>query len=118
MRSSPKLAISLATLALGAGLTVSSASAGGKAQTFTGQVGDAACGAKHVMMPGDDAGCTRACVRRGSKYALVVGDKVYTLDTNDKSALEVLDKLAGQRAKVMGQAEGNTISVNSVAPGQ
>ncbi|MBZ5599969.1 MAG: hypothetical protein LAN83_16775 [Acidobacteriia bacterium] len=119
MRSGlPRLALSLAILVIGAGLTVSSASAGGKAQTFTGQVSDAACGAKHTMMPGDDAGCTRACVRHGSKYALVVGDKVYILDTTDKAALEELDKLAGQRAKVTGHAEGDTISVSSVAPGE
>lgn len=70
------------------------------------------------MMPGDDAACTRACVRRGSKYALVVGDKVYVLDTQDKAALDALDKLAGQKAKVTGQPQGDTIAVSSVAPGE
>ncbi|HVO81194.1 MAG TPA: hypothetical protein VMT28_10710 [Terriglobales bacterium] len=105
----------LATLVLGAGLTVSSAVAGGKNQTFSGQVSDAACGANHTMMPGDAAACTRACVQRGSKYALVVGDKVYTLDANDRAALAELDKLAGQQATVMGVADGTTITVSSVA---
>lgn len=112
----PKLGISLTALILG--LTVSSLVAASKAQTFTGQVSDAACGAKHAMMPGDDAACTRACVRRGSKYALVVGDKVYVLDTQDKAALDALDKLAGQKAKVTGQPQGDTIAVSSVAPGE
>jgi hypothetical protein len=112
----PGLGISLMTLILGAGLTVSSAQAGSKAQTFTGQVSDAACGAKHAMMPGDDADCTRACVRKGSKYALVVGDKVYVLDTQDRAALDALDKLAGQKAKVTGEPQGDTIAVSSVAP--
>ncbi len=112
-----KTAFSLATLLLAAGLTVSSAFAGSKAETFTGQISDSMCGAKH-MMPGDAAGCTRACVGKGSKYALVVGDKVYTLESKDKAALEQLDKLAGQPATVSGKATGDTIEVTSVARGK
>jgi len=84
-----------------------------KAQTFTGTVSDAMCGAKH-MMEGDPVSCLRACVQKGSKYALVVGDKVYTLNTKDKSASDALDKLAGQQAKVKGEANGDTIEVDSV----
>ena len=60
----------LATLLMMAGLTVSSAFAAGK--TFTGTVSDAMCGAKHAM-PGAAAECTRGCISKGSKYALVVG---------------------------------------------
>lgn len=85
--------------------------AGGK--TFTGTVSDSMCGAKHAM-PGDDAACTRACVGKGSKYALVVGDKVYTLDTSDKAALATLDKQAGAKATVTGTEKDNTITVASV----
>ena len=55
----------------------------GKAETITGEVSDAMCGAKH-MMEGSAAECTRACVCKGSKYALVSGDKVYTLDTTTR----------------------------------
>jgi hypothetical protein len=83
-------------------------------QTMTGVVSDSMCGAKH-MMQGGDAACTRACVSKGSKYALVVGDKVYTLETSDKAALAELDKLAGQKAKVSGTVSGETIEVSSVA---
>ncbi|MGA8153963.1 MAG: hypothetical protein WB952_23635 [Terriglobales bacterium] len=86
-----------------------------KAQTFTGIVSDAMCGAKH-MMEGDPVACLRACVEKGSKYALVVGDKVYTLDTKDKASTDALYKLAGQKAKVSGEAGGDTIEVSSVAP--
>ena len=53
--------------------------------------------------------CTRACIRKGSKYALVVGDKVYTLDTSDKTALDQLDKLADKQAKVTGEADGDPV---------
>jgi len=85
-----------------------------KAETFTGTVSDAMCGAKH-MMEGDAAACLRACVQKGSKYALVVGDKVYTLDTKDKATLDKLDKLGTAKATVKGEANGDTIEVSSVA---
>ena len=95
-------------------LTVMPALAGGKSQTLTGEVSDAMCGAKH-QMPGDAAGCTRACIKHGSKYALVVGDKVYTLETSDKATLDKLYDLAGAPAKVTGDVEGDSIAVKSVA---
>jgi hypothetical protein len=85
-----------------------------KAESFTGVVSDAMCGKKH-MMEGDPAACLRACVQKGSKYALVVGDKVYTLDTDDKSTLATLDKLANKNATVKGQANGDEIQVSSVS---
>src|SRR6266571_2126894 len=77
----------------------------GKAQTFTGEVSDSMCGAKH-MMAGKSAECARACVGKGSSYALVVGDKVYSLQTQDKAAQDELSKLAGEKAKVTGTADG------------
>ena len=85
-----------------------------KAQSYTGIVSDAMCGKKH-MMEGDPAACLRACVQKGSKYALVVGDTVYTLDTDDKTALATLDKLANQKATVKGEANGDEITVKSVS---
>jgi hypothetical protein len=66
-------------------------------------------------MDGTAADCARACVSKGSKYALVVKDKLYTLDTSDKDTLAQLDKLAGGQAKVSGTAEGDTIAVTAVA---
>lgn len=97
-------------LLVAAGLSVSAFAA--KAETFTGTVSDSMCGAKHM---GDAATCTRACVGKGSKYALVVGDKVYTLETTDKAALDTLDKQAGAKATVTGTAKDSTIEVSKVA---
>jgi hypothetical protein len=85
-----------------------------KTQTLTGKVSDAMCGAKH-MMSGDAAECTRACVKNGSKYALVVGDKVYTLDAKDKASLDKLNELADKSAKVQGTVNGDTVEVSSVS---
>ena len=82
-------------------------------QTFTGEVGDAMCGKQH--MGGSAAECTRACVSKGSKFALVVGDKVYILNTDDKAALATLDRQAGKNATVTGTLDGDNITVSSVA---
>ena len=112
-----KLGVSVVILLLLTGLVAAPAFGAGKAQTFNGQVSDAMCGAKHEM-EGSAAQCTRACVQHGSKYALIVGDKVYSLDGADKQALEQLDKLAGEKASVTGTADGSTIQVASVTPGK
>jgi len=100
------MAFGLSTLALAA-----------KGSTFTGTVSDSMCGAKHAM-PGDAAECTRGCVSKGSKYALVVGDKVYTLETSDKTALDTLNKQAGAKVTVSGTEKDNTIMVSSVKAAQ
>ena len=108
------LGYALLLLIFGAALAVSPAFAAAKGKTFTGTVSDAMCGAKHAM-GGDAASCTRECVGKGSKYALVVGDKVYTLDAADKAALATLDQQAGKNATVTGVLDGTTIAVTSVA---
>ena len=84
-----------------------------KPQTFTGKVSDTMCGAHHMMAGASDADCTRACIKQGSKYALVVGDKVYTLQGGNPATL---DKLAGQNATVTGTLKEKTITVASVTP--
>ena len=85
-----------------------------KSDSVTGTVTDAMCGAKH-MMEGDAVACLRACVAKGSNYALIVGDKVYTLNTKDKALQDKLDKLANAKATVKGATSGDTIDVTSVA---
>jgi hypothetical protein len=79
-------------------------------QTLTGEVGDAMCGTKH--MEGTPAECTRTCVSHGSKYALVVGDKIYALNTSDKTVLALLDQQAGKKATVTGTINGTEIDVS------
>jgi len=79
-----------------------------KKQSWSGVVTDSMCGAKHMMANAAD--CTRACVKQGSSYALLVGDTVYTLKGHEAE----VDKLAGQKATVTGTAEGTTIQVASV----
>lgn len=96
--------MALAAFAFGATLNAAN-------MTLTGEVSDAMCGAKHPIA--DAAACTKACVGKGSDYALVVKDKVYTLKTGDKEKTE-LDKLAGKMATITGDVSGTTMTVASV----
>ena len=57
------------------------------------------------------AQCTLACVKHGSDFALVSGDKVYTLK-GDKSQF---DKFAGQNVTVKGKVDGKTLTVDTIA---
>ncbi len=86
---------------------------GAGTQTFTGKVSDAMCGAKHNEKI-DPAACVRECVSKGANYSLVVGDKVYTLETSNQANLDALNKLAWSEARVTGTAKGDTIEVKSV----
>jgi hypothetical protein len=99
-------------VAIVAVMTLGAAAASAKTTTVTGTVGDVMCGTKH-MMASDEAGCTRECVKKGSDYALVVKDKVYTLKANDAAKTD-LDKLAGKKATIVGDLRGATIQVTSV----
>ena len=99
-----------------AGVLAITAAFAAKPQLFVGTVGDAVCGAKHTM-DGDDIYCLRTCIQRGSKYDLLVGDKVYVLNLKDQSSADALEKLASQQAKaqVKGAESSGVIDVDSVA---
>ncbi len=95
-------------------LSLSAALAAAESVTYTGKVGDASCKRLHVMASGD-ADCTKMCVQKGVKYALIVNDeKVYKLDSDDKKTLKDLNKLAGKQAVITGDLSGDVIQVSSV----
>src|SRR5213592_708017 len=78
-------------------------------QTWTGQISDSACGAKHEeaaegqgKMP--DRDCTVACVRGGSKYVLVSDGKVLQIANQDNKDLAAH---AGHTVKMMGEMKNN-----------
>ncbi len=99
---------------MGGALFAGTLLAQGKPTTLTGTVTDAMCGAKHTMMKDTpDKKCTLECVKMGSKYGLIVGDKVYDLDGKEGD----LEKFAGAKAKVSGTLDGNTVKVKSVTAG-
>ena len=88
----------------------------GAQQTWTGKIGDSACGAKHeeavenegVMA---DRDCTQACVRGGSKYILVVDGTVLKIANQDNKALATH---AGHAVKVTGEMKGDSITVSTI----
>jgi hypothetical protein len=115
-------AIGIATLIAGAALAFAAgpqahaekyqASA---AQTFSGVITDSICGAKHdTSMNQSAARCTKVCLARGGKYALVNGDKLYVLE----GGTEYLDRSAGERVTVTGDLVGDTIKVTAVSGGR
>lgn len=110
MRSGERLMVA-AVLAFSASLFVANPVLAAGKQTLTGEVGDAMCGKKH--MEGTPAECTHTCVSHGSKYALVVGEKIYALETTDKAVLALLEKQAGKNATVTGTVNGASIEVNA-----
>jgi hypothetical protein len=65
----------------------------------------------------DAAACTAACVKGGSDYALVAGNKVYTLKTTDAKVKAELAGLAAKTADVTGNVDGNIVTVTAVKMG-
>ncbi len=72
------------------------------------------CAKTHMMKRESAAQCTRECVKSGSDYALVVGDKVYTLK-GDKTAI---DKFAGVNVIVKAKLSGSTLTTESIKVAQ
>jgi len=104
-----------AILALAATALVGMVSVGqtsGEQKSLTGVVSDAMCGAVHMMKDKPAAECLRYCVKQGTKYALVVGKSVYTLEGHETE----LDKYAAQTVTVKGTLKGETLRVESVLP--
>jgi hypothetical protein len=80
--------------------------------TYEGVITDTHCGAKHAPGIGQSAAdCTRQCVHAGERFVLIDGDSAYVLE-GDMMALK---KMAGQRVRVTGKLNGNTIAVTHVA---
>jgi hypothetical protein len=104
--------LTIAAVALTCGMAISTRAASAT-KSLTGVVTDAECGKTHNMMKGmSDAACTRMCVKAGSAYALIVGDKVYTLRGHSAE----LNKYAAQKVTVQGAMKGKDFVVESVKP--
>jgi hypothetical protein len=119
--ATPALAVALGCAILFASAVLGIAIVGGEPvmagtvtrgeRSFAGLITDDHCGARHEMDSGmNPSECTRMCVRNGSKYILIRGDKRYVLAGSESK----LDELAGQRANIAGTLTGNTIKVGSV----
>ena len=79
--------------------------------TFSGVITDAQCGPRHTDSGQSASECARTCVRNGSRYIMVDGDRNYELAGNSSQ----LSQLAGQRVTLTGIFNGNTIKVDSAS---
>jgi len=84
----------------------------GEQKMLAGVVSDAMCGSTHMMKDKPAAECLRYCVKQGTKYALVVGKSVYTLEGHEAE----LDKYAAQKVTVEATLKGESVTVESVRP--
>ena len=123
MRSKPLMlfgSLMLGTVALVAQVSL--------AITVTGTISDTMCAAHHMMKNTSAAECTRVCVKKiagtkNSGYALVVGNKLYTLKGN-AAQLTQLNKYAGQNVTIQGKVPvaskgeitGSIIFISSISP--
>jgi hypothetical protein len=98
------------TLSLAAALSIGAMGLLGADQSWTGVISDSMCGASHGSTPAKQ--CTLGCVKKGAKYVVVVGDKVYSISNQDNPGLA---KYAGDNVKVTGSIDGDTITVKKIA---
>jgi hypothetical protein len=83
-------------------------------QHFEGIVTCSRCGAKHSpALQRPATVCVKVCVHGGAAFALVNADSTYVLDGDS----ETLKRFAGLRARVVGDLNGATIKVKSIAAG-
>ena len=96
-------------LFLAAGMSIAAPKNAGKGKTFVGDISDKMCGAKHGM-GGSAQDCTLKCVEGGSKFVLSTPKgKIYDLSDQDKPK-----EFAGQKVKVTGTLDGDSIQVTTI----
>lgn len=102
---------SLLTLLLVSALALP-AGAGTKG-TWTGYITDANCATKGADPAHKD--CAKRCYENGTKLVLFddAAKKIYKLDKQEVAAQHI-----GSQVKVTGEAEGNAITVESIAAAQ
>jgi hypothetical protein len=79
-------------------------------QPIDGVISDTMCGKKHMIPGKTPAQCIQECMKEKSSYALVAGDKVYTL--SGKPA--IIAPFAGKHVRVEGTVKGDTIAVTAI----
>lgn len=96
-------------LATGASFARPKPAAPAGARAFVGEISDSMCGLKH-MMPNAKM-CTLGCVKKGAKFVLADAKhhKVYNLSDQEKPK-----QFAGERVRVRGTLNGDTIQVTSI----
>jgi opacity protein-like surface antigen len=101
---------------LAAALLFAAAPALAAEKTWTGTIGDAKCGAKHMKaehgsQQDGDHDCVTKCVAGGQKYVFVAGGKTYQIANQDFAALK---DHAGHKVALTGEMKGDSITVSKI----
>ena len=83
------------------------------AESMSGTISDANCGAKHAAAAASDTACVKSCIKRGTAAVLVSDGKVYKISADSQDKVK---ELAGQKVTVNGKVEGDTITIESAEP--
>ena len=103
--------LATASVAMGQMKASAATSVTTESHAYEGMVTCSHCGARHSAKLAQSATtCVRMCVHGGAQFALVNAESVYLLD----GGTDALKPIAGQRAKIVGNLDGNTIKVQSV----
>ena len=60
------------------------------AESMSGTISDANCGAKHAAATASDMACAKSCVKRGAAPVFVSGDKVYKIAADSREKVAAL----------------------------
>ncbi len=82
------------------------------AAEWTGKISEAMCGLKHNEKTTGDRDCVESCVKRGSSYVFVSGDKVYKIANQDFAGLKTH---AGDNVVVTGDMKDDTVTISKLA---
>jgi hypothetical protein len=110
LKENPMKSFTVAAALLAAVLPSATTVARAATQTFEGTVSDSMCEKKHMMPGKTDADCIKACVKSGSAYVLVTGNKVYSLSGKPAG----LAQFAGRHVTVQGLLNQGTITVSAI----
>jgi hypothetical protein len=98
--------------ALASFLTASLFSVAALADSMTGYVSDAHCGAKHDKVSAANTKCVvDMCIKGGADPVLVQDGKVLKFDADSAAKAKAF---AGQEVKIDGTMEGDTIKITSI----
>ena len=92
-------------------LTTALFAMGAFAESWTGTITDAKCGAKHADASDASQACSKRCVEGGAAAVFIVDGKVIKIDTASK------DKIAahiGHKVVIDGTLKDDTVTVASV----
>jgi hypothetical protein len=89
-------------------------------QTWVGEISDSACAMKHEsgvenVPPPPANECVANCIRGGSKYVIVAGDKVLQIVNQNAAGLA---DLAGSKVKITGELKGDAVAISKIEKAQ